>query len=124
MSENPVLLLVSEEYGYQNWYRICTEEEYREIVRRWNTMKGLNCLVPVDFVIPGAEPFHNCRYPVPETELENYTIKGAHVHEPDDSGLDDAEPVQDAETFEIEGTTYSEEEIMEKLEESRRRWNH
>lgn len=114
-----ILLLISEEYGYQHWYGIYHEDHYRNIVARWNTMKGLNCLVPVDFVIPGAMLYYD-RYPVCENTLDQYTIRHAHIHECDDSHLDGANPVPDAENFEIEGRVYSREEVSDMLDASRK----
>lgn len=115
-----ILLLISEEYGYQSWYGIYHEDHYRNIVARWNTMKGLNCLVPVDFIIPGAMLYGSSRYPVCESTLDQYTIRHAHVHQCDDSYLDNARPVPEADNFEIEGRVYSREEVNAMLDESRK----
>lgn len=114
-----ILLLISEEYGYQNWYGLYDENQYKNIVARWNTMKGLNCLVPVDFIIPHAMLYES-RYPVCENSLDQFEIKHAHIHESDDSHLDGANPVPPADDFEIEGRVYSREEVCALLDASRK----
>jgi len=100
MSKGKDLILIEEEYGYKQWL---WRGDYAIAKERWETMKGLNCLVAVDTIFPGAlnigldywcdikdqkaEPFHSC-----------------HVHECDDSWLSGSKyKIPEAEVFEICG---------------------
>lgn len=116
----PVLVSISEEYGYQEWYAVYSQQEFAKIVDRWNSMKGLNCLVPVDFIFPGAKPYFD-QIPVCVSAVDNYEMLGAHVHQSDDSFLDGGNKVPEAEQFEIEGRVYTDEEISKLFQESRAR---
>lgn len=124
-----VLLDISEEYGYQHWWLLCTEDEFADICRRWQTMKNLSCLVPVDFVFPGARgqfavwpPEGACK-----SRAENARVVKAHVHQHDDSWLDGvtynipASVDENDDTFELDGIAYTREQIVALLDESRAR---
>lgn len=118
----PILLLISEEYGYQHWYLTCSPADYIPLLRRWDTMKGLNCLVPVDLIFPDVQPYVPCKS-ICANDMDLFEIRRAHVHECDDSGIEGSTyRIPDAENFEIEGVTYSREEITAKLDESRAKW--
>jgi hypothetical protein len=122
-----VLIDIQEEYGYQHWWLLCTEDDFAEVCRRWQTMKNLSCLVPIDLVFPGARGQFN-QWP-PEaackSRAENARVVRAHVHQCDDSWLDDITyniPTsldESDDSFEIDGVVYTSEQIMSLLNESR-----
>jgi hypothetical protein len=104
-----IKLLIDEEYGYATWLAELTQEEYMQLLARWETMRGLNCLVPVRMVIPQAK----------EIELEQVikmldrgeTFYRCHMHEDDDSHLEGSNYTIPKDThFWIEGRKYEEKE--------------
>lgn len=124
-----VIVRIDEEYGYQDWWVVYTREQFEEAKRRWQTMKGLSCLVPVDLIFPGAR---GCFGEWPPKDLCRTVVKDSaeiwgHVHQPDDShfaGLQYDIPEHcDAgeDWFEIDGKTYSPQDIDRLREESRKR---
>lgn len=117
------VILIDEEYGYRSWIAIVGDAELEEIKRRWMTMKGLSCLVPVPMIFPTAsvctvedwlewsdtEMSQDRRE---EVEREARVFH-AHVHESDDSSFD-ALPgfkIPEARVFEIDGETYREDQL-------------
>jgi len=92
------VILIDEEYGYRSWISIVGLEELEEIKRRWATMKGLSCLVPVTMIFPHARQctvedwleWSDTEMPQErreEVEREAMVFH-AHVHESDDSSFD------------------------------------
>jgi len=128
--EKNILVRIEEEFGYQYWWALYTPGQFEDIKRRWQTMKGLNCLVPVDLIFPGARGCFG-EWP-PEAlcimEFANTVEVGAHVHQHDDSYVDNL-PYDIPETvngvddgsFEIDGVVYSDADIQTLLAESRKR---
>ena len=55
LSRPVITIWIQEEYGHRNWVATLTNQEYRDLIRRWQTMRGLTCTVPVDLIIPQAE---------------------------------------------------------------------
>lgn len=116
MAPNYRIILIDEEYGCDFWYSIVSNNEYQEIEKNWKTIRGLGCLVPVQFLIPSAQNF-----PVrPEHERftrfktlveENVEIISCHIHEADDSYLGDLKTIPD-EDFWFCGKKYSEDEVL------------
>jgi hypothetical protein len=49
-----ITICIEEEYGYRYWLARLTDKEYAKLIGRWENITGLNCLVPVDFIIPQA----------------------------------------------------------------------
>jgi hypothetical protein len=77
-----VRLYIQEEFGFAHWAAILTNDEYRDLLRRWETMRGLNCCVPVARIVPQAERLK-------AGDLANAAFDAfCHVHECDDSYLD------------------------------------
>jgi hypothetical protein len=109
-----VVMFITEEYGYRHWLAILTAQEFEEFVSRWKTIKGLSCLVPINFLLPQAYLANREEFQAAE---ENATAHGdqcvsAHIHESDDSsieGVDYVIPEQDE--FEIDGKVYTDEEV-------------
>jgi hypothetical protein len=109
-----VVMFITEEYGYRHWLDVLTEQEFDQFVARWKTIKGLSCLVPVQFLLPGAYLANREEFLAAE---ENAEARGdrcvsAHIHQSDDSsieGVDYVIPEQD--DFEIDGRVYTEEEV-------------
>lgn len=120
MPRKTVLLTISEEYGYRNWYAVLTRAEYEQICADWKTMKGLNCLVPVRFLVPQAKPLWMLKY-TPEHAFTltldglagmDVEIVGSHIHESDDSGLGGIKyDIPEQETFEFKGREYTYDDV-------------
>ena len=53
-AQRVVRLYIREEFGFAHWAAILTNDEYRDLLRRWETMRGLNCCVPVVTIVPQA----------------------------------------------------------------------
>ena len=99
-----ITIFIQEEYGYRDWVAEMTEDEYELLLDSWNSMRGLNCLVPVTLIIPQAKPFiieEGWRDKLPEK------FKRCHIHECDDSYLEGTEyrPPED-ECFIMDGIRY------------------
>lgn len=115
---NQVLVLISEEYGYQHWFVVYNRRRLEQVKNRWKTMKNLHCLVPVPMVFPGAQRYlyksPPGKPPVCAAELEHMEVYHAHVHQSDDSGFDGCpnHTIPDDEgAFQINGKTYTDAEI-------------
>jgi hypothetical protein len=101
-------LLISEEYGHRRWLAELTDEEYQTACNRWRTMRGLNCLVPVQLLFPNATPY----WPKPGDPVLEYALH-CHMHMHDDSGLDGVDyQIPDAPTFWIDGREYTDEDLL------------
>lgn len=116
LAPNYRIILIDEEYGSDSWYSIVSNNEYQEIEKNWKTIRGLNCLVPVQFLIPSAQNF-----PI-RSEHEKFTrfrtlveekveIISCHIHETDDSYLNGLKTIPD-EDFWFCGKKYSEDEVL------------
>ena len=96
-------LLIQEEYGYRHWMVDLNDEEYRDLIRRWETMSGLGCLVPVIVIIPQATPLD-------ATSLAGMTFDAhCHIHGCEDSYLDGSSytiPPSDDGRFWMDGQPY------------------
>jgi hypothetical protein len=112
--ENNVLLLITEEYGYQHWMAVLSQTEFDAAVARWKTMKGLHCLVPVPLLFPQAKLASREELVAADEEavLSGDKVVTAHVHQADDSHIAGVVyEIPEAENFEIDGKVYSEDEI-------------
>lgn len=97
-----IVLHISEEYGYRTWVAVLTTEQYQQLLARWSTIKGLNCMVPVKLIVPQAVE-------VDRFDRSRVTHE-CHIHECDDSylaGSDYRIPDTDDGTFVIEGRSYA-----------------
>ena len=74
-----ITINISEEYGCRDWVAKLTEKEYKELITRWCTMRGLKCLVPVTLIIPQAVETRN--------PVDSITDIRCHIHECGDSYL-------------------------------------
>lgn len=107
------VILIEEEYGHGHWMAIVCDRDLEEIKRRWATMRGLNCLVPVTMIFPTAkeclrEDWEDWIDPPKGTKVFH-----SHVHQDDDSFFD-ALPkfkIPPAEEFSIDGKTYRDEDL-------------
>jgi hypothetical protein len=100
-----IQLLISEEYGYKDWYTELTDQEYQELISRWETIRGLNCLVPVKLIIPQAVELDG------ERENDPSHTHSCHIHECDDSRLEGSSyKIPEDEYFHMNGKKYNEEE--------------
>jgi hypothetical protein len=100
-----MILYISEEYGYRDWLVELTQEEYCRLIQRWETMRGLNSLVPVQLIIPQAKEVEDYRL-IPHGSIN------CHIHEHDDSHLYGSDyQIPPDEDFWIEGRRYTDEEI-------------
>ena len=101
-----ITINIEEEYGYRSWIAHVTPEEFEIIKKRWKTIRGLHCCVPVNLIIPQAiESF-------PKKEYMRGKVLHCHIHQSDDSFLDEVEyKIPEAEEFEIDGRVFSLEEL-------------
>jgi hypothetical protein len=113
-------LVISEEYGCQMWYAILSEVEFEKLSKRWKTIKGLNCLVPINFIIEGAKPlvqydFFSINFDNKKIHLidvENFfDIVECHIHQSDDSFIEGVDYGIPEGNFEIDGKVFSDEEV-------------
>ncbi len=103
-----MILLISEEYGYRHWLAELTDAEYQELIRRWETMRGLNCLVPVKLIVPQAREM---------SDEEDYPqeAKRCHIHECDDSHLEGSSyKIPDDEFFWLDGQKYDKMDLYDR----------
>ncbi len=107
-----MILYISEEYGYRHWLAELTDREYQGLIARWETMRGLNCLVPVTMIVPQAieieEGMATCfdRNKIPKD------AKHCHIHECDDSRLEGTNyQIPEDEDFWICGVRYTRSEL-------------
>lgn len=126
-NDTKVILLITEEYGYQHWLAVLEPAEFDAAVARWKTMKGLNCLVPVTLLFPQAVLSNREELAAAEEQAAatGDKVVAVHVHEADDSRIAGVDyEIPDAENFEIDGKVYSEDEITAIFEASRREEAH
>lgn len=113
------ILHIAEEYGYNAWYACVSDERYEEIKQDWQTIKGLNCLVPVRFLIPEARnlpvlPEHNHLTDYSFLIENKVEVISVHIHQSDDSYLGDLSyEIPEQESFEFKGVQYSEDQVTE-----------
>jgi hypothetical protein len=81
-----MIIFISEEYGCRKWLADLNEEEYQNFVKRWQTLRGLNCLVPVTMIIPTAVALLGDEYEQNIEIIRN--SQHCHIHESDDSYLE------------------------------------
>lgn len=113
-----IILDIIEEYGYRNWKALLTECEFDNLVDRWKSIKGLNCLIPVNFIIPQAEISQHDK---DIDFIENYKIISCHIHESEDSWIKGVEyKIPDQEDFEMDGKKYTQEQVNRLFEESKK----
>jgi len=106
--EDKVLLLISEEFGYKEWYAILTRAEYAQLEQDWATIQGLTCLVPVTLLIPQAHQWPWLPEHAKYENLVGVTVQTCHVHESDDSSLGTLEfTIPEQKTFEFKGVEYT-----------------
>lgn len=120
MSGETITLVIDEEYGYRTWVCEMTPAEYAEALRRWGTIRGLNCLISVRTIFPTATRIvgvleeDNFQY-VNIHEVARRGYKRCHVHEHDDSWLEGSghriEPTAD-ESFWMDGVCRTREEVF------------
>jgi len=127
-----IVLNISEEYGCYHWYAVISEERYEDLKNEWQTIKGLNCLVPVRFLIPEAldfplKPEHAQLSDEKYIEANNIKIINAHIHQCDDSFLEGVDGDIPEGKFEFKGISYSEEEVRKIFhqyrDEDNKRWS-
>lgn len=104
-----IKLLIDEEYGYRTWLAKLSQEEYAQLLARWETIRGMSCLVPVLLVIPQAKEITDEEVIVMLDNGETYYR--CHIHEEDDSHLEGSRyRIPDDTNFWMEGHKYEESE--------------
>jgi hypothetical protein len=126
-TDKKVILLITEEYGYQHWLAVLEPAAFEAACARWKTMKGLNCLVPVPFLFPTVTLA--TREELASAEEQAYfagdKVVGVHVHQADDSSIGGVDYViPETDHFEIDGKVYSEDELNDIFQASRRVTSH
>lgn len=105
-----IKLIIDEEYGCRTWYTELTQEEYAQLLARWETMRGLSCLVPVKLIIPQAIEIND------EQAIEivdKDTWYRCHIHECDDSHLEGSNyKIPEDSHFWMDGQKYEESEYF------------
>ena len=81
-----IKLLIDEEYGFRTWLAELTQENYAQLLQRWETMRGLNCLVPVPLIVPQAVRISDEELIAMLDRQESFFK--CHIHEHDDSYLE------------------------------------
>ena len=79
-----VLLQIEEEYGYRYWHCYVSEARYKELHENFDA-ESIDCLMPVTQIIPEAMP----GYVVLDEIPDDIVIRNAHIHEPDDSWMEE-----------------------------------
>jgi hypothetical protein len=103
--ENLIKLLIAEEYGFRDWYAELTKDGYDALIKRWMTLKGRPCSVPVPFIITGAVLLDDARKEDPA-----YTHR-CHIHECEDSYLQGCDyQIPDDRSFWMNGQEYTPED--------------
>lgn len=106
-----IKILIDEEYGYRTWLAKLTQEEYAQLLQRWETMRGLNPLVPVKLIIPQAVKVEDSDVLAMFDDGE--TFYNCHIHDYDDSYLEGScYSIPDDEGFWIGGQKYERPEWM------------
>ena len=128
-----IFLLISEEYGCQEWYAVLSEDQFENLKKRWITIKGLNCLVPVNFIIEQAKPLCNHeKFPkkVGDTfvDLQDVdffmNVVSAHIHQSDDSYISTVDyEIPEGDEFEMEGISHSREHVYNLFDQYKKRNN-
>ncbi len=100
-----IKLFISEEYGFREWLAKLTYDQYEDLKRRWKTIRGLTCSVPVNLVIPQAKLLDD------ERKFDIKYDKRCHMHDYDDSYLEGVDYQIPIDThFWMEGRMYELEE--------------
>jgi hypothetical protein len=109
-------LIISEDYGYRLWEADLTDEEFEELKRRWCTIRGLSCLVPVTVIIPQAKEIMD------EEKRPGLGYKiNCLLHDWDDSILCDViYDIPKDEDFWMDGRKYTREEVYALFEATRK----
>ncbi|RJQ25034.1 hypothetical protein C4577_06525 [Candidatus Parcubacteria bacterium] len=116
MVTNLINLVIDEEYGYRTWLAKLTEEEYAQLIKRWETMKGLSCLVPVKMIIPQAVEIDD-EYVIRMLD-DNIPYRRCHIHECDDSHLQGSSyKIPKHDKFCMNGVEYEEHQYWPELKE-------
>jgi hypothetical protein len=116
-------LLIEEEHGFQYWYAVLTDEEFEVIKKRWTSIQGLNCLVPVTFVVEKAKPIiiNDTFFPINYNDQIIHLVDvdhfmqviHMHMHDTDDSYLEGVDhEIKDGD-FQMDGVTYFPWEVRE-----------
>lgn len=104
-----IKLLIDEEYGYRTWLARLSMEEYVALLNRWETIRGMSCLVPIRLVVPQAVEITDEE--VIEMLDDGITFYRCHMHEDDDSYLEGSRYEIPKDThFWMEGHRYEERE--------------
>ena len=124
-----IFIKISEEYGCQEWYAVLDENQLENLKKRWTTIKGLNCLVPVSFIVKQAMPLCNHeKFPIKISnafvEFQDVDlfmdVHYAHIHQSDDSYISTVDyKIPEQEEFEMEGISYSREQVSNIFDEHR-----
>ena len=128
-----IFLLISEEYGCQEWYAVLSEDQFENLKKRWITIKGLNCLVPVNFIIEQAKPLCNHeKFPIKVgdtfVDLQDVdffmNVVSAHIHQSDDSYISTVDyEIPEGDEFEMEGISHSREHVYNLFDQYKKRNN-
>lgn len=81
-----MILYIREEYGATNWLAEMSDDEYQQLIERWETLRGLNCLVPVNLIVPRAKKCQNGQQEY--LDAIEAGAKLCHFHESVDSFLE------------------------------------
>ena len=111
-----IAIFIEEEYGYREWLAIVSPDELVEIKRRWETIRGLNCMVPVPYIFPTATQVNLDEIERVTSEYPLERRVKAHVHESDDSSLSISDYIiPESDEFEIDGEVTTHRELLEFL---------
>ena len=126
-----IFLFISQEYGCQEWYAVLSEDQFENLKKRWITIKGLNCLVPVSFIIEQAKPLCNHeKFPIKVgnnfIDLQDIDffmdVVTAHIHQSDDSHISTVDyEIPEEDEFEMEGISYSREQVYNLFDQYKKR---
>jgi hypothetical protein len=109
-----IRLVIDEEYGYRTWLAELTLEEYAQLLARWETMRGLSCLVPIKLVIPQAVEISD--EDVIKMHDNGETYYRCHMHDYDDSYLEGSRyDIPEDTHFWMNGRKYEEPEYWPEL---------
>ncbi len=108
-----ITLWIVEEYGYRDWIAVLNETECADLLKRWSTIRGLTCLVPVTLIVPQAVEVEEGHpyYPLNVWEAQRKNWLRAHIHEHDDSHMPGNEhEIPEDEHFWMDGRRYEKNE--------------
>ena len=109
-----ITLIIDEEYGYATWKAELTQDEYARLLARWETIRGMSCLVPIRLVIPQAVEITD--EDVIAMIDAGKTYYRCHMHEDDDSYLEGSYYTIPKDThFWMEGRKYEEKEYWPEI---------